>query len=931
MTIPAVGSRDAAPSTVLRVLETGVYRGPHLYSHTPMVRIQLDLGSLEEWPTDRLSGFAERLVELLPGLERHGCCYRKPGGFLRRLHDGTWLGHVAEHVALELQTMAGSRVTRGKTRSVKGKPGVYNVMYAYRDETAGRLAGRLALALVDSLLPPELQGVQGLDCIYRDEGDGLDGPFTLSRGLDVLSRLVRRTAFGPTTQSLVDEAERRGIPVMRLNDMSLVQLGYGKHQQRVRASISGNTSLIAVETAGDKDLTKRLLSDAGIPVPRGTVVRTADAAADEAKRLGFPVVTKPLDGNHGRGVSIALGSEEQVRWGFEQAVQHSRRVLVEQQFIGRDHRILVVGGRLVAVAERVPAHVIGDGRRSIAELVAEVNRDPRRGDGHEKVMTRIRIDAHVVEYLGRLGRTVDSVPGAGETVYLCATANLSTGGTAIDRTDDIHPENAAIAKRAARIVGLDIAGIDFIAPDIRRSVRETGGGIIEVNAAPGFRMHLEPSEGTPRNIARPVIDMLFPPGSPSRIPVLAVTGTNGKSTTTRMLKHILRHTGCTVGMTSTSGVYIDDECVAPGDATGPRSARLVLRDPTVEVAVLETARGGTLREGLGFDSCDIGIVTNVQPDHLGLKGIDTIEDLAWVKSLVVETVARNGTSVLNADDPLVAGMHRRAGGRIAYFSLNGGRDTPDFLRDHIADGGLAVVREPGPSGGVIVVHDRMGRDHVMHAAEIPATLDGMAEFNIANALAAITAAVAHGVPVPTIRSALATFQSSYETNPGRLNVHDGHGFRVIMDYAHNPSGLEALGELIRRMRPLYRRTVGLVAIPGDRRDDDIREMGRIAGTLFDHLFFREDPSTRGRPRGEIMRLMTEGAALAGVALDRITSIVREDDATIACLKAAGPGDLVVMTPTDVEGTWQRVLEFQSPCALAPLRAGPVAPLRHAAE
>jgi cyanophycin synthetase len=868
---------------------------------------------MEERPSDSIPGFADRLLAMLPGLDRHGCCYRRPGGFVRRLRDGTWMGHIVEHVALELQTMAGSRNTRGKTRSVKGKPGVYNVMYAYRHEAVAMMAGRIALRLVDSLLPAELQGVRDLDRVYADPAErALDGSFDLDASLSALRRLVRRHSLGPTTQSLIDEAERRGIPTMRLNDQSLVQLGYGKHQQRIRASISGRTSLIAVETASDKDLTKRLLGDAGVPVPRGAVVRTADEAVREAKRLRYPVVVKPLDGNHGRGVSIDLTSEEQVRWAFEQAAQHSRRVLVEQYFKGNDHRILVIGGRLVAVAERVPAHVVGDGARSIADLVAEVNLDPRRGDGHEKVMTRIRIDAHVVEFLARAGLTPDSVPEAGRTVWLRPTANLSTGGTAIDRTDEIHPDNALIARRAAMIIGLDIAGIDFIAPDIRRSVRETGGGIIEVNAAPGFRMHLEPSEGTPRNIARPVIDMLFPRGRPSRIPIIAVTGTNGKSTTTRMVKHVLHQTGCTVGMTSTSGVYINDDLVSPGDATGPRSARLVLRDPTVDVAVLETARGGTLREGLGFDTCEVGAVLNVQPDHLGLKGIDTVEDLAWVKSLVAETVCRHGTSVLNADDPLVVGMRRRAGGRIAWFSLRGGMEMPGFLRDHVANGGLAVVREQGPNGGVIVVHDRMSREHVMHAAEIPATIDGMAEFNIANALATIAICVAHGIAVPTIRSALATFQSSYELNPGRLNVHDGHGFRVILDYAHNPAGLTALGTMIEKLRPRHQRTMGVISIPGDRRDDDIREMGRIAASLFDELFFREDPSTRGRPSGEVMCLLSDGAAEVGCTPDRIHRVASEMAATEACLAAAQPGDLVVITPTDVEGAWQRILDFQSP-------------------
>jgi len=901
----------------LTVLETGVYRGPHLYSHTPMVRIMVDLGRLEDWPTNLIPGFSERLLEKLPGLRRHGCSYRKRGGFVKRLEEGTWLGHVAEHVALELQTLAGTRTTRGKTRSVKGRPGHYNIMFAYKHEQVGLLAGRTALELVDSLLPEELAGVKGLDRIVEARGG-----FDLTRRLDELKRLVRRSGFGPTTQALVDEAERRGIPVMPLNNGSLIQLGHGRYQQRIRASISGRTSQIAVDAAGDKDFTKALLADSGVPVPRGVVVRDVEEAIKAARRLRFPLVTKPLDGNHGRGVTIGIADEDQLRFGFAQAqaeAKNRRDVIVEQFFAGRDHRILVVNGEVVAVSERVPAHVIGDGMRTIAALVEEINKDPRRGEGHEKVMTRIKIDPLVLEYLARSGLAPDSVPGPGEWVQLRATANLSTGGTAIDRTNEIHPDNADIARRAALVIGLDIAGIDFMAPDIARSVRETGGGIIEVNAAPGFRMHIEPSEGAPRDVAKPVIEMLFPRGRRSRVPVLALTGTNGKSTTARMLKHILRYTGCSVGLTSTSGVYINDVLVNPGDATGPRSARMVLRDPTVEVAVLETARGGMLREGLAFEQCDIGAFLNVAEDHLGLKGIHTVEDLADLKALVVETVKRGGTSVLNADDPLVRTKARRAGGRIAWFSLQGGADIPGWLADHVEDGGMAVIREPGEEGGCIVLHKDGRREVVVQAGAIPATLHGMAEFNIANACAAVAMAVAHGVPLITIRSALSSFQSTYEQNPGRLNVHDAHGFRVIMDYAHNVAGLTALGNVVRGLRRRHPRTIGVISIPGDRRDEDILEMGRLSAELFDELVFREDPATRGRPRGEIMSLLQRGAIGSGKPQAAVHLVAGEAEATDVGLSLAQSGDLVVITPTEVDACWRQI-QYHNPRKAAPAPA-----------
>ena len=720
----------------MRVTETAVYKGPHLYASRPMVRIQLDLEQLEHWPTNRINGFTDRLLAALPGLEDHGCSYQTHGGLVLRMREGTWLGHVIEHVALELQKLAGTPVTRGKTRSVKGRPGVYNILYAYDGAGLGRAAGRAAVELVHSLLPRELQGVEGLERIAEPLLDLAPPLFDLPRTLERLGAIARREALGPTTRSLVQEARRRGIPVQRLDEHSLIQLGWGSRRKLIRASITGQTSHIAVETAGDKALTKALLSEVGLPVPRGAVVRTVEDALTHASRINGPLVLKPLDGNHGRGVSLDLRTPEQVRWGFEQAIQHGRRVIVEEQFVGRDYRILVVGGQVAAVAERVPARVVGNGESTVRELIDAVNRDPRRGIGHEKVMTRIAIDDQTRDMLARAGLTLEDVPLPGAVVVLRATANLSTGGSAIDRTNVIHPDNASIARRAALTVGLDVAGIDFIAPDITRSVRETGGGVVEVNAAPGFRMHLEPSEGASRDVARAVVADLFPPGTRSRIPIVAVTGTNGKTTVVRMVARIAREMGKTVGLTNTSGVYINDEQILAADASGPKSARMVLRDPTVDVAVLETARGGMLREGLAFDRCDIGVVLNVTADHLGLKGVDTLEDLAAVKSIVAESVSRRGVAVLNGDDPLTLRMARHAGGRVAYFTLNGGPEMSPFLQKHVAQGGLLAAREPSIHGGELALYDGGQRWSVVEADEIPATLRGLAGFNIANALAA---------------------------------------------------------------------------------------------------------------------------------------------------------------------------------------------------
>lgn len=894
-------------ATGMRLVERSVYRGPHLYSTRPMIRLRVDLRALEQWPSDRLPGFPDALLALLPGLGVHGCSYQRPGGFVDRLREGTWMGHIVEHVALELQTLAGSRVTRGKTRSVKGRPGVYDILYTYRDEALGLAAGLAALRLVADLLPDPLQGVEGLQLLGSPP---LDAPQDVRAIVASLQTIARAHALGPTTRALVEAAERRGIPVTPLDEQSLIQFGQGSRQKRIRASITGDTAQIAVDIAGNKAMTKALLAEAGLPVPRGVVVRRVEEALAEAKRLRWPLVVKPLDGNHGRGVTTGIADEDALRAAFALAVQHGRRVIVEQQVPGNDHRILVVGGKVVAVAERVPAQVIGDGIHSIAQLIDDLNQDPRRGTGHENVLTRIVIDAAMLALLEKTGRTPTTIPMAGERVVLRDTANLSTGGTAVDRTDAIHPFNRAVAEQAAAVVGLDVCGIDFLSPDITRPVRETGGGIVEVNAAPGFRMHLEPSSGTPRDVATPVIDMLFPRGRRSRVPIFAITGTNGKSTTARMVARILCQAGHNVGMTTTSGIYFNGHLMVEADASGPKSARAVLRNPKVDVAVLETARGGILREGLGFDGAEVGAVLNVTADHLGLKGIDTVEDLAKVKGVVVESVARRGHSVLNADDPMCHRIARHARGTLVWFSLAGGTDLSDLLRRHIAEGGMAVVREPGSYGGCIVLHRDGARTELMPAADIPATLGGIAEFNIANALAAVAMCAAQRVPLDAIREGLQAFSASFEDSPGRLNIHDANGMRCILDYAHNPAGLRALGQVIERMRGRYNRVIGMVSIPGDRRDCDIVEMGALAGSIFDEIIFREAPDGRGRPRGEINGLMSQGAMQAGLPGERVHRIVDELEAVDATLALGRPGDLLVMMPTAIGPVWERITSYR---------------------
>lgn len=892
----------------MKVLETRVYRGPSPYGYRPVIRMTLDLEEMEEYPSGRIPGFNERLVALVPTLQEHGCSYGEPGGFIRRLSDensdgtrGTWMGHVLEHLALELQCLAGTEVTYGKTRSVRDQPGVYYVVYSYVEEQVGREAGELSLKLIRSLLPPELPSALPIEELET---------FDFERERDALIARAQDIVLGPTTASLVAEARRRDIPAIRLDDQSLVQLGYGKHQQRIRASVTSKTSHIAVETASDKELTIRLLSDVGIPTPRHRLVRSADEAVEAAEQLGFPLVTKPLDVSHGRGVSLNLNTIEEIRHGFEVANEFTNSVLVETYLAGKDYRVLVINNEVVAVSERVPAHVVGDGVHTIRQLIEIVNRDPRRGFGHEKVLTKIKLTHQSDLLFQRAGLSLDSVLAAGETFYLASTANLSTGGTAIDRTAEINYETREIARRAAMVIGLDVAGIDIITPDITQPLREVGGGIVEVNAGPGFRMHLQPSEGQARNVARPVIRMLFPPGVPARIPIVAITGTNGKTTTARMTAHILKMNGARVGLTTTDGIYIDGQPYMKGDMTGPWSARMVLKDPTVDAAVLESARGGILREGLGFERCDVGAVLNVSNDHLGLRGVNTVEEIAAVKSLIVEVVRDDGASVLNADDPLVVGMAEQAEGKIIYFSMYGGESASELVKNHIADGGTAVVLQPGVRGEMIAIYDDEQYIPLLWTHLIPATLEGKARHNVANALAATAIAYASGVSVENIKQGLRTFTTTFFQAPGRLNVFDEHPFRVIVDYAHNPAAFTAMRDLVERLRPGYQRVIGVMSAPGDRRNIDIEENGAIGGTMFDLLVLKEDDDRRGREPGVVADMLRAAARKAGMSDEQIVTVLDEREAVRHALGLARPGDLLVVFADNITPVWKEIIYYK---------------------
>ena len=894
----------------MKILETKVYRGPNLYALRRVIRLRVDLGELEGFPTGLLPGFADRLLALVPTLAEHTCSYGEPGGFVRRMteDEGTWLGHVLEHVAIELQCLAGTPVSYGKTRGNGLPAGQYHVIYSFEEETVGIAAGELALAVIRHLLPPE-----------REAFD--PGPFDYDAELERLVRLAQRRAFGPSTAALVRAAEARDIPWLRLNDRSLVQLGHGRFQRRIQATVTSETRHTAVEIASDKRLTNQILHDLGLPVPRQATVRGPNDAAEAAERIGFPVVVKPLDGNHGKGVSIDLADGEQVRTAFAKAEEYASTVIVETFQRGHDYRILVVNGRVVAVAQRVPGHVVGDGRHTVRELVELVNADPRRGIGHEKVLTRLEIDHQAERLLEHSGLSPDAVLEEGRVLYLRSTGNLSTGGTSIDKTDAIHYDNRVMAERAVRAIGLDVGGVDFISPDIAKSHKEVGGAIVEINAAPGFRMHTAPTEGTPRDVAGPVIDMLFPKGTPSRIPIAAITGTNGKTTTTRMVGHILKLSGCTVGMTTSDGVYIDGELTVAGDMTGPWASHLVLRDPTVDAAVLETARGGIVRTGLGWRKCKVGAVLNVASDHLGMGGVDDLDELAEIKQVIVE-VAQD-RCVLNADDPRVARMAKASPAEPLWVTMR--RDN-ELVRHHIRGRGRAVALEEGLNGRMIVLYD--GEEHLplLWARQIPATIEGHALHNVQNAMFAAAIAWSMGVGLENIRQGLRTFTADFFQTPGRLNFYNEHPFRVLLDYAHNAHGMAAMARTVRELNVNGRR-IGVVAAPGDRRDEDIRELGQTAAPAFDLVILREDDNRRGRGPGEVGALLREGLLAGGLPGERIApEVLPEEEAVQRALEAARPGDLVVVFGDKLQRTWGQIVGFgrspETASTIGPAPAGP---------
>ncbi|MGB3773968.1 MAG: cyanophycin synthetase, partial [Leeuwenhoekiella sp.] len=853
-------------------------RGPNYWSirRPKLIVMVLDLEEMENYPTDKIPGFGERIKGLMPGLYSHRCSEGVEGGFFHRVDRGTWMGHVIEHVALEIQTMAGMDTGFGRTRGY-GEEGVYHVVFSYKEEAVGRYAAEAAVRICESLIAAK--------------DHDLDADIQRMRELRESNRL------GPSTGSIVKEAESRGIPWIRLNSSSLCQLGYGANQRRIQATVTSKTSNIGVDLACDKEETKYILEQSSVRVPKGDIIWDEEDLKKACDAVGYPLVIKPIDGNHGRGISVNIKDFKEATAAFKVAQEVSSSVIVETYIEGHDYRLLVINNKLVAAAKRTPAHVIGDGHSTITELIDEVNKDPRRGYGHENVLTVIDINDLTIGLIQKKGYTPESVLAKNETLLLKDTANLSTGGTAEDVTDIVHSSNVFMAERISRLIDLDICGIDVMTTDITKPLEETGGAVLEVNAGPGFRMHLAPTIGLPRNVASPVLDELFPKGENGRIPIVAITGTNGKTTTTRLIAHMAKMSGCRVGYTTSDGVYIQNRLLMAGDCTGPQSAEFVLRDPTVNFAVLECARGGLLRAGLGFRYCDIGIVTNVESDHLGLKGINTVDQLARVKAVIPETVLPGGYAILNADDDRVYNMRRGLDCEVALFSMD--ENNPRIL-DFQEDNGLTAIFEEN----YVTITRGKWKMRIMRVENIPITYGGKATFMIQNVLAAVLAAHVRGISIEDMKAALETFLPSPSQTPGRLNLFKFNNFNFLVDYAHNPSGMRALGQFTDSYDAPWR--VGIIAGIGDRRKQDTIEIGAMAAGMFDEIIIRQDENLRGRTEEELTGYIEEGIKSIKPELKTI-KINSEQEAIKYAIKNAPKNALIVLC-SDVIAEALKLLE-----------------------
>lgn len=864
----------------MKILSIQSIKGRNIYSHRPVIKMILDIRDFYKLPTKEVKGFNTTLLEIFPGIKKHYCSLGYEGGFVDRLNEGTYAAHVVEHLALELQSINGYDVFYGKTRTIL-EPSVNYIVFEYINERCGIESAKAAVEIVNKLYKKQKPDIEK---IFKN-----------------LEKVAAEFELGPSTKSIVNEAKQRGIPVSRIGDDSVLQLGYGKYARKLSAALTDASSCISVDIAGNKHLTKQILNNNGIPTPHGEVVYSEEEAIEIARDIGYPVVVKPCDVNQGKGVTLDISADDQVVEAYKGALKFSKSIIVERFIKGRDYRVLVVGDKVVAVSERKPPKIIGDGEHSLRELVEQENKNPLRGEGHEKPLTKIKIDPVVLQTLSLKGINENYIPSKGESIILRGNGNLSTGGQARDCTDEIHPLNKLAAIKAAKAIGLDIAGIDITTADISVPISHDNGAIIEVNAAPGLRMHLYPSEGQSRNVARDIVEMLFPKNKPYSIPIISITGTNGKTTTTRLVRHVLAMMDLKVGMTSTSGVFIDNECILKGDNTGPVSAGLVLSHKDVEVAVLETARGGIVRRGLGYDLADIGAVVNISEDHIGLDNLNSLEDLAFVKSLIVEAVKPNGYAVINAETEMSEYILRRAKSPVILF----GRDRHNrLLAEHIKSGGIAVyVRE-----GIMFIQDNNKIIPILISDEIPITMKGIVECNLENSLAAVSILYGLKVPVNIIRKGLMSFKPDMENNPGRFNIFDMGDFKVMLDYGHNAASYKAVIQSIKGIGA--NRYVGIVGMPGDRLDKNIKEVGELCSMFFNKIYIKEDRDLRGRSPGEVSEILFQTIIKNGLDEKYIEKIYSETEALEKAIIDAKPGDLIVMFYEEFDFAADLVCKFK---------------------